>query len=186
MLKNGSLGIGSMVFLISILAIGMGAVSTLFISVNSMQQDSSASMDETTTSLNSYVIILKITGFVTTNSIHSIKIVAEAGANTDPIFLEKSFFSLKTANGTVRYMFGQNQTLNNAAGTYVVDAIHQGTQYREGYISQGDIVEFSFTTTNISSHEFVDIQFLPYEGVPTTVSFTTPRVFGTKTLHLFP
>jgi archaellin len=189
--KKAEMGVGVLIVFIAMLLVAAIAAGVLITTVTSLQQKALVTGAETRGEISTHIRFIEVSGTDGTDgSIENLTAIIKLASGSDSIDLDDVLLSVALRNdkSTLRY----NETTNYSDGSdrfgrFNVTYLVQGSEYREGFMVRGDVIEFDFyPPRNISEDETVRITMIPKVGTQALLEFRTPTVISRHTIFLFP
>jgi flagellin FlaB len=185
--KKGAQGIGTLIIFIAMILVAAVAAGVLIQTASSLQSKAldigGQSQEKITTDIEVMQIFASGTNDTTiTANTDNITLVVRLGPGSDPVKLEDMIIKFDTASNS--------QTLSNgntSATEYGVNYLINGTSHVEGYVVNGDMVEFILqSSADINEGESATVRLIAKNGAVKPIDITTPSAMVEANTFLYP
>ena len=193
--RRGLMGIGTLVIFIAVIIVAAVAAAVLITTSGSLQQRAMSTGGQVEGDVSSGLRVYQVIGEDASDDsmIDSYEMTMRLTSGSDTMKMTNALITLDTVNSSEEFEYGgsiigSNTTTSNAtAGTYEVRYIKQSKQFKEGYMSVGDMVRVEFISLYpVGEQEVVKIQVIPEVGLTTDVEFITPDAMIQRRIFLYP
>jgi flagellin-like protein len=198
--NRGLTGIGALVILIAVILVATVATSLLIYFGANLQNRAIRTGREAQGGGNG-VLIDSITGTDGSagKDIEHFEMIMKLQAGSDDLRLNDTFIilNLPATSQNLNYNTSAGDTTSTAGTTadYTVQWLKQGSNYKEGYLSRGDIIKARFnhndvtssaTTGGVAEDKEVEVKVVPRFGAVTTMKFRIPTPLRDQREPLYP
>ncbi len=187
MKDKGLMGIGTLIIFIAIILVAAVAAAVLISTSGSLQQRALSTGGETEAGIATGVEVFSITATDGQDAaVDYWSIFLRLNPGSDPVKLNNSIFTFDTKDTFQQINYGGTETAGGTS-TFNVTYLQNGTNNQQDYISDGDVLQVQFQSTNpMGERENIRIRFIPRVGTPTQVEFTTPEVMTQSRISMYP
>ena len=194
MLKNkkAEMGMGTLIIFIAMVLVAAIAAAVLISTTGSLQNKALATgkdvRQEVGTSLN---IIQVYAEDGSDQYIEEFYQSMKLNSGSDPLRFADLLLSMNLNNQTQDYKYDSNIDCTNTSSTnttnYGVVYSIEGTNYKSGYLTKGDVAKLCFEAPRaISEGESVELIMVPKIGTPRVVEAYSPGLMVNKRVEIFP
>ena len=192
--KKAAQGIGTLIIFIALILVAAVAAGVLIQTAASLQSKSldvgRASQNKITTDLEvTQVYVYDTSDGSIDGGTDNITASVRLGTGSSPVKLDNMIIRLDTTESTrpIVFTYGGNSTLTtNKFGTYY---LLNGTNSLVGYVSAGDMVQFSLTVPtdlNIAEGSRIILRVVPKDGTIKPVDMHFPPAVTEAVTYLYP
>jgi len=184
--KRAEMGVGVLIVFIAMLLVAAIAAGVLITTVTSLQQKALTTGQETKAEISTHASFVEVSGTDGQDGdLENLSILLRLSAGSDPISFSDTLMTISLSDNTGNLRYDATSTGSTTA--YNVTYHVTGTEYREGFMVRGDLVEINFLPPrDLTSDESVRITFIPRIGTQSVVEFRTPSVLSRQNMILFP
>jgi flagellin FlaB len=186
--RRGSQGIGTLIIFIALILVAAVAAGVLIQTASSLQSKSldvgRQSQEKITTDIDIVQVFVSDTtdGAINT-SIDNITIVVRLGSGSNPIKLSDLIIKYDTSSGSQTLKFGATANTSFYDASFIIN----GTNHQNGYLVEGDLTEFKFTSNDqITESESTVLRLIARNGAVKPIDVTTPAAMVESTTYLYP
>ena len=194
--NRGMMGVGLLIIMIAILILVALTAQMLLTHGQSLQQHALLTSNEVQEGVTAGIDVTTIMGQDASSSdstpgqIEYLEIVLRLRAGSDSVAFNRTvlLFDYEDDNSLLNYggMVGEAGIPPNQTH-YVVQYISQGPNYRDDYITRGDIVKVKCNlTTPVEEREKIVMTILHQRGITNRLDFATPTVMNKQKIMLYP
>ena len=190
--KKGSEGTSTLIIFIALILVGVVAASVIIQTSSSLQSKSSDVAGQTeekvTTSLEIMQFYVNGTQDAQINGgVDLFSVLVRTMPGAPAIKLDQVYVKFDTVEDSqaLTYFLGASAT----DVTYSAEYIIEGSNYKEGYLSKGDVVKFDFYTTNgsiLGEDVSGSIRVITNSGAVRMADFRTPLAMIGSVTYLYP
>ena len=198
--NRGDVGFDTLIILIAlILLAATTAVLLIYFGANLQNRAIKTGNDAEGGGNSAQVVAVTGTDGSAGSDIEHFEVIIKLEAGSDDLRLNETTILLNTPETMQSLIYNQTagNTADNAATTsdYTVEWLKEGTNYKEGYLSRGDIIKVRFnyytsgpsdTTGGLGEEEKVEMRIVPRVGALIPVHFITPSHIGDEREPLNP
>ena len=198
-IKKAAQGIGTLIIFIALILVAAVAAGVLIQTAGSLQSKSLDVGRQTQEKITADIEVVQV--YVTNTSDAQINvgadnftIVVRLGSGSTPIKLQDMLLRFDTASGTQSLTFNASSTGDGSgysASIYDVSYRINGSNHVNGYVSNGDLAEFSFTygggiAAPMNESQTGTLRLVSKNGAVKPVQVTTPSAMIETITYLFP
>lgn len=190
--KKAEMGVGVLIVFIAMLLVAAIAAGVLITTVTSLQQKALTTGQETRGEISTHINFVEVKGVNGADgSLENFSILSKLAAGSDPIDLQDVLLSVSLNNASANLRYNNTAYLNgtsteNRTWFNVIYEV-QGPEYREGFLTRGDVVNILlYPPRIIGEDELVRVTLIPKVGTQSIVEMRTPTVISRETVFLFP
>ena len=197
--KKGAQGIGTLIIFIALILVAAVAAGVLIQTASSLQSKSldvgRQTQEKITTDLEVVqVYVLNTSDGVIDVGDDNMTVVVRLGSGSAPVRLEDLLVRFDTPRGSQSLIYNLN---SNGSGTNYTQEIYdvvyriEGANNNLGYVSSGDLVEFTFTVggtlnDNVSEAETTTLRMISKNGAVKPVFMTAPTAMVEYITYMYP
>lgn len=191
-ITKGSQGIGTLIIFIALILVAAVGASVLIQTASSLQSKSLDVGRQSQEKITTDIEILQVYATNVSDSeinggVDPVSVVARLGSGSSAIKISDMLikFDSSVSSQALTYIMGQNASETTYGVTYILN----GSAHIDGYLVEGDMVQFDFyitTGTNISESTYAAIRVIPKNGAIKPVEITTPSAMVDYTIQLYP
>jgi flagellin-like protein len=199
MSKKGQAGIGTLITFIAMIIVASITANVLIQTATSLQNQALKTGKQAQESISTLARVIGVMGFDgRDNTLEDFEMELKLSPGSNGIDLRKALLSLDLQDGGLDLTYTNNSCIKNLAtgyfsdannknGTFAVKYLVKGSNWKNGYLQNGDIIELCFTTnSSMGQDEELGIRFVPQVGIPTIVEITTDEAIITQNVKLYP
>ncbi len=180
-------GIPILLFIVSIISILFLINSAVDLQSNALDVGRQA-QDKISTDLEiTQVYVVDTSDGEINSGVDNLSITTRLGSGSNSIDLSELLIKIDSSSqGTMNYLF---ESSNIEDSTYIVNYLVNGSQHLEGYISSGDVIEFTMQISSgikILEDDSLIIRMIPKLGVIKPLEITIPFELIDSVTYLYP
>ena len=197
--RKAAQGIGTLIIFIALILVAAVAAGVLIQTAGSLQSKSLDVGRQSQEKITSDIEVVQIYATNTSDAqinagADNITVVVRLGSGSSPVKLEDLLLRYDSASGTQSLTYTDNhQGDGNNYTTAIYDVRYRinGSTHQEGYVTQGDLAEFTFTyggtiTVPINESQTSTLRLVSKNGAVKPVQVTTPSAMIETITYLFP
>lgn len=191
MKKRGQAGIGTILIFISIIFVVTLAAGVILQTSLDLQSKALLTASKAKDSVATTVSVRNIFGQDgTTGPLDELYLDVQILAGSSEVALDQLGIKVESNSQSNSYTYGSNVSTctasSTSAGTFDVEYILESTGNTPGYLQQGDIARICLSSFNITENQNLLLTLSPKTGQLSMVEFSTPAVFETKSVSIYP
>jgi archaeal flagellin FlaB len=200
--NRGMMGIGTLIIFIATILVAAVAAAVLVATSSSLQQRSLLTGSQAEEGISTGVEAISVQGTDGSSGadLEHFEVLIRLQAGSDALNLNNTVLIMDTATSSQSLSYNgtyDSADTGNAVGTqnYNVYYVKQGPDWKQNYISRGDIAKLKFNcaactmagaTGGVSENKKVRLKIVPRVGTATNIEFTTPDVITDQRVSLWP
>lgn len=188
---RGQASIGTIIIFIAIIFVVTLAAGVILQTSLDLQSKAFVTASKAKDSVSTTLMVRNIVGEDgTASKLTEIYSDVQTASGGSDISLSDLGVKLDTTNESRTYIYGSNVSTCDASavstGTFDVQYILKSPSYSPGYIQSGDIVRICFSSFNIVENQKFLLSLSPKNGQVIRVEVSSPAVFETTGVSLYP
>lgn len=189
--KKGAQGVGTLIIFIALILVAAVAAGVLIQTASSLQSKALDVGRQAREQITTDIDVIQVYVTDTNDSLidagtDNFTVIVRLSSGSNSIKLSDMILKFDTQEGSQTVING-GVSANASTSLYSVEFIINGTNHNDGYLIEGDLASFSFTSAfNISEAESVSIRTIAKNGAVKPVDMTTPPAMVESTTYLFP
>lgn len=192
MKKRAEAGIGTLILFIAMILVAAVAAGVLIQTASSLQSKALATGSSATGQVSTAALINSVYAEDGTNgAVQYFFVEVKLAPGSNGMKLGDTLFEFMLNNASQSLSYGStvaecNQT-QSFTGNYSVEYVSEGSNHRNGYLQQGDVLRVCFRAIReVSEDEEFRLTITPKTGSVTQVVASTPEVMTVQKAYLFP
>lgn len=199
--KKAEMGIGTLIIFIALLLVAAVAAGVLIQTNSALQEKALITGKQAENQISNHISVVEVTARDGSDgTIEVFSQIVKLAPGSGPIKLGETILSFDTFNTTSTLSYrgisgivhlnatdGYYTNASSEKGFFVGEYLHQGPNYINGNLQQGDVVRITYIAPrNVTENEHIRMSIIPKIGVPTTTEFMAPEVISTVREQLYP
>jgi archaellin len=188
---QGEMGVGTLVIFISLLLVAAIAAGVLIQTSTTLQQKALAAGTESTNEVTTKALVTEVSATNGLGNLSNFTMILRLAPGSLPIELNAVTFKTGTRSSTTAFVYSGDEsyatTIATQNGTFGIKYLQQGSEWKDGVLSRGDMIAMSFyTQRDMQKGEDVRLSFIPKLGMTTVTQFIIPETRTTERVYLYP
>jgi archaeal flagellin FlaB len=192
--KKGEMGIGTLIIFIALLLVAAVAAGVLIQTTGSLQEKALTTGTQARSTISTNAVVVEVSAIDGSGgNLTDFANIMKLAPGSDEIKLSEAIITFNTYDNTVTLIYdgigttGYSSNATNQNGTFKVEYLQEGPNYRSGNLQRGDVIKVYYEApAEVGEGEEVRINFIPKIGTPTLTEFVTPEVISTQRVYLYP
>lgn len=199
--KKADMGIGTLIIFIAMIIVAATAAAVFIQTASSMQEKALSTAKASKSAVSTRMNVIHLSAVDgSNNQFKNFKADIKLIPGSDPIKLDGVLLSMMLSDNIVDLSYS-NKSCQNVTdssqdgyftdsslgnGTFTIEYIQKSNDYNQGYIFNGDIVRFCFSSPrHIGEDEEIEMVFSPKQGMDTSIKIISPSVITTSFVKLY-
>ena len=192
--KKAEAGIGTLILFIAMILVAAVAAGVLIQTASSLQSKALSTGSKAKTQVSTAAVINNVFGEDGIDgSIDTFFIEMKLAPGADGMKFNDALLEFILTNGSQSMSYNTSVATCGQSSTatlttlYNVEYVINGSNHRDGYLQQGDVVKLCYNSTrSVTEDEEFRISFTPKTGSISQITATTPEIMTTVKAQLFP
>lgn len=191
--KKGEMGMGTLIIFIAMVLVAAVAAAVLISTTGSLQNKALATGKDTKKEIGTSINVLQAYAEDGTDqSVDEFYETVKLNAGSDSLRFNDLLLTMNLNNVSADYTYNSsidcsNTSTTTAGGDYGIEYSIQGSNYKNGYLTKGDVVKICFQSVrSVSEAEAFRVALIPKVGTSNVVESNAPDLMVDKRIELFP